>query len=199
MVPIFLPRIESERSVSGIDVGDLRIADHDVDERLVGAHVLRLADRDRDHGGAAWLPPICARPLRHASPCRPARRRSRCARAAATAAARRTSRASIRASLAHGGARGPVRRRVPRHPRDVCHSLVVLHMRTPRPCSRLNSAPGSPACARRTASSHPPRAPCPCASTRHAVFLLRLAAASIDDGGERCRCRRRPRRRPRDR
>ncbi len=35
-----------------IDVGDIRIADRDVDEAVVGAHVLRLADGDRHHGGA---------------------------------------------------------------------------------------------------------------------------------------------------
>ncbi len=33
-----------------INVCDLRIADHDVDEAGGGAHVLRLADGDRHHG-----------------------------------------------------------------------------------------------------------------------------------------------------
>ncbi len=36
-----------------IDVGHFRIADHDVDEIGVGAHVLRFADEDHDRGGAA--------------------------------------------------------------------------------------------------------------------------------------------------
>jgi hypothetical protein len=33
-----------------INVGDLRIADHDVDEAGGGTHILRLADGDRYHG-----------------------------------------------------------------------------------------------------------------------------------------------------
>ena len=35
-----------------IDVGDVGIAHHDVDERHVGANVIRLADRNDDRGGA---------------------------------------------------------------------------------------------------------------------------------------------------
>jgi hypothetical protein len=35
-----------------IDVGDIRVADHDVDEALVGANILRLADRHRHGRGA---------------------------------------------------------------------------------------------------------------------------------------------------
>ena len=51
---------ENRQRVIGqrIDVGDIRIADHDIDEAGAGAHVLRLADGDRHHGrmiGAADL------------------------------------------------------------------------------------------------------------------------------------------------
>ena len=44
---------ENRQRVIGqrIDVGNVRIADHDVDEAGAGTHVLRLADGDRHHGG----------------------------------------------------------------------------------------------------------------------------------------------------
>ena len=44
---------ENRQCVVGerINVGDVRIADHDVDEAGGGAHVLRLADGHRHHGG----------------------------------------------------------------------------------------------------------------------------------------------------